>query len=171
MSVSNAWLLEPNDFLSIAIGDYEMVEYLDGSTCFSVPGAPNYCNQILYWKNNLVPVMDLGVLLGKPAQGSGAFMSLIAYQEQPGSALEYLALKVRTAPEKILVDDTQVCELPAEINEGLLMPLCLSCFRHADRSVVILNITSLCSAEFRDVVNLADDLEDEQSDFYGVNAI
>jgi chemotaxis signal transduction protein len=171
VSVSNAWLLEPNDLLSIAIGDHEMVEYLDSSTCFPVPGAPNYCNQVLYWKNKLVPVMDLGVLLRKPVQGSGAFMSLIAYQQQPGLALQYLALKVRTTPEKILVDDTQVCELPVEINEGPLMPLCLTCFRHEDRPIVILDIASLCSAEFRDVVNVPGDLEDEQSGFYGVNAI
>ena len=171
MSVSDAWLLESNDLLSIAVGDHEMVEYLHGSACFPVPGAPSYCNHVLYWKNNLVPVMDLGVLLGRPAQGASAFMSLIAYQEQPGLALQYLALKVRTAPEKIRVEDAQVCELPADVNDGPLMPICLTCFNHEDRPVVILDIAGLCSAEFRDVINVPKSSENEQSGSFVVNAI
>jgi chemotaxis signal transduction protein len=171
MSVSDAWLLEPNDLLSVAIGDHEMVEYVHGPISFAVPGAPNYCNHVLFWKNMLVPVMDLGVLLGNPAQETGAFMSLIAYQEQPGLALQYLALKVRTAPEKIRVDDAQVVELPKELSDGVLMPVCFSCFNHADRPVVILDITSLCSAEFRDLVSTLRESEDEQSGSVAANAI
>ena len=161
MSISSAWLLEPNDLLSIAIGDHEMVEYVHVSVSFPVPGAPKYCNQVLYWKHNLVPVMDIGVLLGNPAQGASTFICLIAYQEQSGSVLQYVAVKVRTAPEKIRVDDSLVCDLPADINEGVLLPLCLSCFSHGGRPVVILDIAGLCSGEFRDLINAPNELENE----------
>lgn len=161
MSISSAWLLEPNDLLSMAIGDHEMVEYVHVSASFPVPGAPKYCNHVLFWKHNLVPVMDLGILLGKPAQGTSAFISLVAYQERPGSALQYVAVKVRTAPEKVRVDDSQVCDLPVEISEGVLMPLCLSCFNHGGKSVVILDIAGLCSGEFRDLINAPNELEIE----------
>jgi chemotaxis signal transduction protein len=153
MSVSDAWLLEPNDSLSIAIGDHEMVEYVQVPVSFPVPGSPGYCHHVLFWQDNLVPVMDIGVLLGQPAQDTSSFMSLIAYQQQPGSPLQYVAVKVRTAPEKIQVDDAQVSELSKEISDGILMPVCLSCFSYGNRPVVILDIARLCSAEFRDLVN------------------
>jgi chemotaxis signal transduction protein len=159
MSVSDAWLLEPNDTLSIAIGDHEMVEYVQVPISFPVPGSPDYCHHVSFWQDKLVPVMDIGVLLGEPAQDTGTFMSLIAYQEQPGSPLQYLAVKVRTVPEKIRVDDDQVSDLPEEISEGKLMPVCLSCFNHGNRPVVILDIARLCSAEFRDLVNVPQKME------------
>ncbi len=150
MTVSDAWLLETNHSLSIAIGDHEMVEYIHAPACFSVPGSPEYCNKVLSWQDNLVPVMDLGILLGQPAIEVGSFTSLVAYQDQPRSPLQYLAIKVRSAPDKIRVDDSQVCELPKGNGADLLMPLCLSCFTHEGQPVVILDIARLCSAEFRD---------------------
>ncbi|MDH5353389.1 MAG: chemotaxis protein CheW [Gammaproteobacteria bacterium] len=153
MTVSNAWLLEASDSLSIAISDAEMVEYVQVPVSFTVPGAPNYCNQILYWQSHLVPVMDLGRLLGFSADEEGSLLSLIAYQTQPGTALQYMALKLKVAPRKIQVDDKQACELPEAISEGLLSSLCLSCFTHENRSVLILDIASLCSAKYRDQVN------------------
>jgi chemotaxis signal transduction protein len=153
MSISDAWLLEANDSLSIAIGDHEMVEFVHAATSFPVPGSPDYCRRVVFWQNNLVPVIDMGVLLGKPSLDASAFMSLVAYQQQPGSPLQYLAVKVTTAPEKILVDDAQVSEIPDELSNSLLMPVCHSCFTQGDRRVVILDIAGLCSAEFRDLVN------------------
>ena len=164
MSVSDAWLLEANDSLSIAIGDHEMVEFVQAAAIsFPVPGSPDYCGHVVFWQNNLIPVIDMGVLLGKPALDASAFMSLVAYQQQPGSPLQYLAIKVTTAPEKILVDDAQVSEIPDELSNSLLMPACHSCFTHGDRSVVILDIAGLCSAEFRDLVNPPQYVDNVQS--------
>jgi chemotaxis signal transduction protein len=150
MSVSEAWLLESNDSLSIAISDSEMIEYVHAPVIFSVPGSPNYCNHVLHWQNNLVPVMDIGLLLSRSAAEASKLMSLVAYQDEPGSPLQYLAIQVRKPPEKIQVDDSQASELSEEISASLLMPLCLSCFTRGDQSVLILDIPRLCSAEFRD---------------------
>jgi len=153
MSISDAWLLETNDSLSIAIGDHEMVEYVHAPVCFSVPGSPEYCNSVLFWQNNLVPVMDFGVLFDQPVVADSNLISLVVYQEEPGSPLQYVAIKVITAPEKIRVDDAQACELPDENIADLLKLLCLSCFSHEDQPVMILDINRLCSAEFRDIAN------------------
>lgn len=163
MSVSDAWLLEPNDSLLMAIGDHEMVEFVQAVTSFPVPGSPDYCRSVVFWQNNLVPVIDMGVILGKPALDASAFVSLVAYQQQPGLPLQYLAIKVTTAPEKIRVDDAQVSEIPDELSNSLLMPVCYSCFTHRDRQVVILDIAGLCSAEFRDLVNPPHHVDNVQS--------
>ncbi len=155
MTISEAWLLEPNDSLPIAISDQEMMEYVQASVSYSVPGAPNYCNRVISWQSHLVPVMDIDRLAGIPSDESGRLLGLMAYQMQPGAPLQYLGLKLKVPPRKIKVDDEQACELPEGISEGLLEPICLSCFTYEDRSVVILDIASLCSAEFRDLVNAA----------------
>lgn len=156
MTVSEAWLLEANDSLVIAIGDHEMVEYVQAPISFSVPGAPDYCNSIIFWQGHLVPVMDLDRLLGFPTDETGRLMSLIAYQTQPGTALQYMALKLKLAPRKIQVDDEQACELPEALSEGRLSSLCLSCFTLENRPVLILDIAGLCSAKYRDLVNAAE---------------
>ena len=171
MSVSDAWLLEPSDSLLMAIGDHEMVEFVQAATSFPVPGTPDYCRHVVFWQNNLVPVIDMGVILGKPALDASAFVSLIAYQQQPGSLLQHLAVKLITAPHKIRVDDAQVSEIPDEIGNSLLMPVCHSCFIHGDRQVVILDIAGLCSAEFRDFVNGPPDADNVQSNSIAVDAV
>ena len=163
MTVSDAWLLELSDSLSIATSDPEMVEYLPSPICFSVPGSPEYCSRVLFWQNNFVPVMDISKLLGQPTlDDSKTLICLVAYQVESGTPLKHLAIPVSKAPEKIRVDDEQACELPAEMNTSLLMPIFLSCFNHAERTVIIFNIARLCSAEFRDLANAARDLPDEQ---------
>ena len=153
MTISEAWLLEPNESLSIAISDHEMVEYLQDPVTYPVPGAPEYCNRIIFWQGHLAPVMDLDSLLGLASDASDRFMSLIAFQPQAGTPLQYMALNVRVPPRKVQVDDEQICELPAEISEGRLSTLCMSCFTQEERPVLILDIAGLCSTEYRDLVN------------------
>ena len=153
MSVSEAWLLEPNEELLVAISDHEIVEHIQGSITYPIPGSPEYCNKTVFWQGHLVPVIELDRLLGLPLDESSQFMTLIAFQSQPDTALQYLALKVNVVPRKIMVDDDQVCELPEKISKSPLNSLCLSCFVYENKSVLILDMARLCSAEYRDSVN------------------
>ena len=97
--------------------------------------------------------MDIAALLGHSSDGVKTLMCLLTYQDQPGAALQQLVVRVTKAPEKILVDDKQACELPEEISTSVLKPVSLSCFSHADKPVIILDIARLCYAEFRDAAN------------------
>lgn len=153
MTVSEAWLLQPENSPLIAISDHQIVEYIQAPVVFAVPGAPKYCNSVVLWQSNPVPVMDIGGVLGFPESDGSSLMNLIAFQEQPGQPLQYVAIKVKIAPQKIQVDDALTCELPEEIRESVLSKICLSCFSNENRPVVILDIARLCSAEFRDLVN------------------
>ena len=153
MTASDAWLLKCSDTVTIAVSDLEMVEYIDGPIQFEVPGSPEYCSSVLLWHENLVPIMDVAVLLGHPPDEMKTRLSLLTYQEIPGAALQQLAISVVRTPQKIRVDDGQACELPEEVNSSVLMPICLSCFSHDDQPVIILDIARICSAEFRDIAN------------------
>ncbi len=152
MSTSDAWLLECGESLSIAVGDHEMVELLQTEQCHQVPGSPYYCSQVLLRDSEIVPVMDIDALhRGAVPMPFDSYLCLLSYQEAANTPLKQLAVRVRRAPERIRVDDAQVCELPTAYDASLLKPLVLSCFTHHASPVLIIDIASLCSDGFRDL--------------------
>ena len=152
MSTSDAWLLECGDSLSIAVGDHQMVELLQDEQCHHVPGSPHYCSQVLLRGEDVVPVMDIDALhRGARSKPLDSYLCLLNYQQAPGEPLLQLAVRVRRAPERIQVDDAQVCDFPADFDASLLRPLALSCFTHHASPVLIIDIANLCSAGFRDL--------------------
>jgi chemotaxis signal transduction protein len=154
MSTSDAWLLECGETLSIAVGDHEMVELLQTESCHHVPGAPPYCSDVLQWHENMVPIMDIEVLHDNAGrERSASYLCLLNYQEALDRPLQQLALRVDRAPERIQVDDAQVCELPGDYDDSPLKPVILSCFTYHAKPVLILDISSLCSDEFRDLAS------------------
>lgn len=157
MTTSQAWLLECGESLSIAVGFSEMAELLQNQYSYSIPGSPGYCSSVLVWQENtVVPVMNITSLHGEEGKDpENPYICLLRYQQAPQMPLQYLALQVNTPPRRIEIDDDQACELPDEITRSLLQPVAVSCFLHEEKPVVILDLTYLCSAEFRDLANSA----------------
>ena len=153
MSSSNAWLLECGDALTVAVGDHEIVECVQPERYYSIPGTPGYCSSVLSWQGKLVPVMDMAAAVngerGLPQDTS--FVCLLSYQRAAKQALEYLALRISKTPQKIQVDDEQVCELPEGNAFDLLKSVAFCCFSYQQLPVPILNIVQLCSEEFREL--------------------
>jgi len=156
MSTSDAWLIECDESLSIAVADCEMLELIQAGQCHHVPGSPDYCSSVLVWQENVVPIMNLSALHhGANQQRPGSYLCLLNYQETPNTSLQHLALPVSKAPERIQVNDDQVCELPREYESSLLKPVTLSCFTHHAKPVLILDISGLCSTGFQDLATVA----------------
>ena len=157
MTTSEAWLLQCDNSLAIAVGEHEMVEFLQQQELHVVPGAPGYCSRVLIWQDNIVPVMDVAALHhGIVAEGEiSSFSCLLNYQKAPNLPLQQLALNVSATPRRIRVDDEQVCELPEHFDSSPLKSLVLCSFVHDDHQVLILDIAKLCSAEFREIANAA----------------
>ena len=153
MSISNAWLLECGDALTVAVSDHEIVECVQPERYFKIPETPNYCCSVLAWQDKLVPVMDMTAALHADhrAQSEKLFACLLSYQLAPKQPLQYLALRISQAPQKIQVDDEQVCELPADGVSQLLASVSLCCFSHQQLPVAILDVAKLCSEEFREL--------------------
>jgi len=156
MSISEAWLLDCGNSLAIAVGDHEMAEYHQQRSYHSVPGSPGYCSNVLVWQNNIVPVMDLSALqYGAGGELENFSVCVLNYQETPKTPLQHLALRVVRAPQKIRVDDEHACEIPDNLQSGILSQVCLACFNYDGLPVMVLDIAQLCSAEFRDLANAA----------------
>ena len=156
---SNAWLLECDPELIVAVGDHEIVEYIQPPQVYVVPETPAYCNRVIAWQDRLVPVMDMAQLTGiRNLQQEASFVCLLCYQLAPGEALQYLALRINTTPQKVVVDDNQVCELANEGVSPLLKSVTLCSFTHMQQSIPILDLGKLCSDEFRASAQNAQDL-------------
>ena len=156
MSSSEAWLLECGNALALAVGDHEMAEYVQQYESWTVPGAPDYCQRVMVWQNNIVPVMDLAALEGGSATNAGqSDICILHYQAAPQQPLQHLALCVSRVPQKISVDDAQACEFPPSLESGKLREVTLACFSHDGLPVLIVDIAKLCSAEFCQLANAA----------------
>ncbi len=156
MSLSTAWFLQCGNELSIAVGDREMVELVRGQSVHAVPGSPSHCSSVLVWQDSIVPVMDLAILdTGIGIDLSDSYLCLLNYQDEPNSPLKQLALRVSEAPERIQVDDAQFCELSPDLSTSLLKSVALSSFSHHAKTVLILDLAGLCSAEFREMATAA----------------
>lgn len=154
MSTSDAWLLDCGESLSIAVGDHEMVELVQTGTQHQVTESSAQGTEVLQWQEKTVPVMEISSLhSGTGLAAPDSYLCLLNYQVSVDTPLQQLALRVTRAPERIQVDDAQVCEFPREFDNSQLKTVTLSCFTHHAKPVLILDIASLCSSEFRDQVS------------------
>ena len=144
---SRAWLLEPLGLAPCAVAEHEIMQHLNSAPAYLIPFAPRHCKSAINWQNHLIPIMNTGPLAGDYAAVRG--LAVLAYQNAPGESLQYIALAIRTAPVRILVDDQATSELP-QVNNDLWQAVAKSCFCHEETPVPILDIRRLCSAEFRD---------------------
>ena len=154
MSSSNAWLLECSDALTVAVSDHEIVECVHPERYYRIPETPGHCSSVIAWQGKLIPVMDLTAALDSAHKAAldAALVCLLSYQLAPKQPLQYLALHIIDTPQKILVDDAQVCEIPVEGVSPLLKSVSLCAFTHQQLPVAILDIAKLCAVEFREMV-------------------
>lgn len=151
MSGSNAWLLECSDTLTIAVGDHEIVECVQPEQLYPVPATPAYCSHVLAWQGRLVPVLDMALAFNAGLRQESPYVCLLSYQAAPRQPLQYIAVPINRTPQKIEVEDDQVCEAPGSAVPALLQAISLCCFSHAELPVPIVDIARLGSAEFREM--------------------
>ena len=140
-----AWLLRVADNIQFSIGEHEATEYIDAPVLHHVPMAPEYCKNIIFWRDIMVPVIDMNILHGNSATTSSQHVMVLAYQEKEGMPLEYVAFTLASAPDKILVNDDDACELPESYPETL-RPYVISLFNCNNQVTSILDIARLSTS-------------------------
>lgn len=145
-----AWLLRDSAHHAFAVSEIEMVAYDQSPLTYRVPASPLYCPELILWQQRLIPLLHMALLFEPHARGDNTHIGIFAYQTGSGSALDYLALSLNGAPQKIEVTENTVATLPHHYNDPLLRPLAISCFSHQGESVPILDISYLASATMRD---------------------
>jgi len=148
--ITSAWLLAVSRSFSIAVAQVVVAEYILEPELKLVPGSIDYCNQVVNWRGEFIPVMDLSVLFGEEALDSSS-IAVIAYQEYQGQSLQYAALKLSRGVEQIEVSDESMCDIPEDFPE-IMRPLIDSIFSHDDQVVAVINLADLCNEGYSDYI-------------------
>ena len=125
-----------------AVGLHELVEVLSRPKCFHVPMASMRCHQVLVWRDQILPVVDLGSdLRGELEENDpgGAVTAIAVYQTVPGEPLRHGALQLSVMPKTVTVADNMACALPD--TNSPLAELAISCFSFDNFAVPVIDLT------------------------------
>lgn len=147
---NNAWLLKDTNGDFFAVSEVEMVEYIPLANTFTVPVTPYYCNHIMAWREQLIPIFNLASLfeLNNVNTNDMNRVGIFAYQLKENTELDYVAIPIQESPIHIVVNDSQFCDLPTRFSNDRIV-LSLSCFSFQDEAVPVLNINYLVSTKFQ----------------------
>jgi len=143
---ASAWVLTLNNKHKIALPQYQTHEYITTSIQVKVPLAPPHFHSMLLWRDRMIPLLDLAILVEQKIFTAAKEVVIAAYQTKPGTPLNFVGIIVRDLPFRIEVNDESACE-PPEQYHGILRNSVLSCFSYNDQSVPIVNIAYLCSEQ------------------------
>jgi len=144
MAEAMAWIVHLNGNLCVAMGEHEMVHFVEHPVCADIPHTPTHCQQVLWWEGEILPVLDLTAwLTGQPAERTCTGVSIVRWQEGPDAAPQYGALLCTGIPQKVRVKDEQVCDLPVQPSGW--QEVAISCFRHNGYPVPIVDLPYIFS--------------------------
>ncbi len=140
---AGAWLLTlDNNGAYAAVGERELVHLIEEPMLLTVPTCPYYCQQVLVWNHQPLPVMNLAAwLTGQVTPIDWRLAGIIAYQYQPGADPDYGVFLLTDIPTRVSVSSENACDLPKEPERWA--DLAISCFQHADKPVPILDLTHI----------------------------
>lgn len=136
-AVTDAWLLEVSPQVRVAVGIREVLQLLDWQDAHPVPLTPGCCQQVVFWREKILPVMDLSLRLGGSATGCN-LLALVAYQDIVRQSAGLGTLMLAAPPRRISVADTQACPCPENLKE-----LALAAFEFEKNVIPILDLAKV----------------------------
>jgi len=145
IETSRAWLLDFGRGVKAAVGSHEMSHVMLSAELFDVPYTPVFCNEVLFWQDYILPVLDVPSFLTKQKiiRTHSGVVGIAIYQESPEKPLTYAGLHLAETPNIIFVSDGQACELPPQMKEWA--PITISCFKHKNDAIPIIDLAVLFS--------------------------
>lgn len=152
IKTSRAWVLDFGKDIQAACGHHEMWQVLISPTVFSVPCTPFYCDTVLIFQDNILPVLDIiSLLAGQKIVQQNRVIGIAIYQENPDDIIHYAGVQLAEMPRSIFVSDDQMCDLSAEL--PFQEPLAISCFSHQNQKIPIIDFAYLFSKKFNTLQN------------------
>lgn len=132
----------------VALPVHVAIEVLDDPVIVDVPGASYYCRQLVRWRSQWLPLLDLDTLLRAylPANGGGQprYVLVVGYQPAVDAPVMYGAIGLPALPQVISVTDAMQCDLPN--NSDLWPILARACFRYNGQPVPVVDTARLFCA-------------------------
>ncbi|MCV6636295.1 chemotaxis protein CheW [Candidatus Albibeggiatoa sp. nov. NOAA] len=140
---TRAWLLDFGQGLRAAVGAHEMSHVLMEADIFNIPRCPTYCNEVIVWENEILPVLDVGALLtGRRIERENDLLGVAVYQ-LTDIYITYVAMHLVDLPQSIYVEDDSAC--PLSDYQDIWKPFAISCFEHEETPVPVIDLRFLFS--------------------------
>lgn len=144
MAEAIAWIIQLGESWHAAVGGRQMVHLVEDPVLEHIPYTPVQCQHVLLWEGELLPVIDLAAwLTGQATERGHGTIGVVRWQNRSDAVPQYGALLFTGTPQKVEVADNQVCDLPEQ--PAGWQSITLSCFRHDDRPIVILDLPRIFS--------------------------
>ena len=129
-----AWLLPLFNGLFVAVGEYEIIYIINRwSQFYNVPGAPPYCNKLIIWREEAVPVFDLyGFVIERDAvlkskQDIRSQVIVIVAYVSGKNDIKYGSFSINALPLNIIVSNDLQCDFPQL--QDIWESIASSCFK------------------------------------------
>ena len=144
MADATAWIVHFAQGLQAAVGERELRHIIEQPMLKGIPQTPIHCQNVLLWESEMLPVLDLAAwLTGTPTQLSPQTAGIVGWQADADGPVQHGVLMFTGVPRKVVVRDEQACDLP-DTAPGW-QTVAVSCFRHDDNAIPILNLPYLFS--------------------------
>ena len=128
----------------VAFAPHVTVGLVNQPQLITVPGAPYYGLGLIAWGGTHIPLLDLASLLRAFPKGKAPAIEhvlVLAFQREPGRALEHGAVCAPYLVRTVEVTDSQHCALPGDSD---LWPLtAIACFEFEGTAVPVLDTALL----------------------------
>jgi len=143
MPESNAWLIKLTEKETIAIGENELLHIITEPDLYKIPKVKKYCQHVIKWKNQVLPVMNITGLLYNQDIGISGIVGIIAYKHNESNTINYAAIDLTSVPKKISVNDKDACELPEPLHKW--KPFSAVCFKKNNNVIPIISLQKVFS--------------------------
>lgn len=145
----SAWVLKVTENLQVAVSQYEMHHIEESSQLIKIPCSPAWCNNLLLWKSQIVPVIDFtkwqkSIDAEPSSQQDTRMIAIIRYKNPQTATTSYGAIRIEQPPVLEKVSNQQSCQADDLSND--LRAISVSAFRNSDKATVpVLNVSKLFS--------------------------
>lgn len=161
-AVRTAWLLHMGADCYGAVSQLHLKHLITHPKVFSLPDAPKYCNQLVIWSGQALPIMIMPIRLGMETQNpkneeepvdrrdtsKESILAVLSFQTSANVTPNVVAIHLESAPTRIDVHETQATLLPS--NMAQWQPFSLSCFKQGSVGVIpIIDLPSVFDNDCR----------------------
>lgn len=147
MSKASAWVMKVDETFYASVSQMELVHIINSPYTINIPKSPEYCQNLIIWNDNILPVVDLSrLLINVDSSTIHDVVAVITYKDSNNN-IQYGGISLSCSPDLEHVENNQICELPENIKN--LQTISLSCFLSKDGyEVPILDLNKLFSRKY-----------------------
>ncbi|MCW9015183.1 MAG: chemotaxis protein CheW [Gammaproteobacteria bacterium] len=108
MNKAQAWLLQIDRKTRVAVGHLELIHIVNYPEYYDVPRSPEHCKRVILWNKNIIPVIDMSMLIdGISTYYHKNKIAIAMYENSQTGQYEYGGIQLMDTPILKVIDNNQ----------------------------------------------------------------